>query len=54
MEKCVIDTVVFILAVSSAVLVHDVSARAADVSMGTAFFFIGWILLLPFEKSGDG
>ena len=35
------STVIFILAVSSAVLLHDVSARAGDVSMGITVFPIG-------------
>ena len=34
-------TAIFILVVSSAVLLHDVSARACDVSMGIAVFPIG-------------
>ena len=41
---------IFILVVSSAVFVHDVSARAGHVSMGIAVFRIGRILLLPFEN----
>ena len=47
-------TAIFILVVSSAVVLHDVSARAGEVSMGIATFPIGQILLLPFEKSSDG
>ena len=35
-------------------LVHDVSARAGDVSMGIAVFPIGWIYSRPFEKLRDG
>ena len=34
-------TAIFIMVVSPAVLVHDVSARAGDVSMGIAVFPIG-------------
>ena len=49
-----INTAIFILVVSSAVLLHDVSARAADVSMGISVFLIGWILLLQLENSSDG
>ena len=45
---------IFILVVSPAVLLHDVSARAGDVSLGIAVFLIGRILLLPFEKWSDG
>ena len=33
----------FLMVVSPAVLAHDVSARASDVSMGIAVFPIGWI-----------
>ena len=39
--------------VSSTVLLHDVSARAGDMSMGIAVFPTGWVLLLPFEKLSD-
>ena len=42
-------TAIFILAVSSVMLLHDVSARAGDVLMGIAVFPIGCILLLPFD-----
>ena len=42
------------MVVSLAVLAHDVSARAGDVSMGIAVFLIGWIYLGPFEKLRDG
>ena len=49
-----LSTAIFILAVSSAVLVHDVSTSDDDVSMMIAVFLIGWILLMPFEKSSDG
>ena len=38
-------TAIFILVVSSSVLLHDVSARAGDASMGIAVFPIGWIML---------
>ena len=31
------------MVVSPAVLAHDVSARAGDVSMGITVFLIGWI-----------
>ena len=34
-------TAIFTLVVSSAVLLHDVSARAGDVSVGIADFSIG-------------
>ena len=44
-------TAIFILVVSSAVLLHDVSARAGDVSMEITVFPIGWILSLQFERS---
>ena len=44
----------FLMVVSPAVLAHDVSARAGDVSMGIAVFPIGWIYLGPFEKLRDG
>ena len=47
-------TAIFIMVVSPAVVAHDVSARASDVSMGIAVFPIGWIYSLPFEKLGDG
>ena len=47
-------TTVFISVVSSAVLHHDVLARAGDVSMGIAAFAVGSILLLPFESLSDG
>ena len=33
----------FLMVVIPAVLAHDVSARAGDVSMGIAVFPIGWI-----------
>ena len=36
-----LHTTIFILVVSSAVLLHDVSARAGDVSMGIAVFPVG-------------
>ena len=35
------NSAIFKLVVSSAVLLHDVSARAGDVSMGIAVFSIG-------------
>ena len=35
------DTATFILVVNSAVLLHDVSARAGDMSMEIAIFSIG-------------
>ena len=35
------NTAIFILVVSSAVPLHDVSARASDVSMGIAIFPTG-------------
>ena len=41
------------MVVSPAVLAHDVSACASDVSMGIAVFPTGWIYSLPFEKLGD-
>ena len=44
----------FLMVVSPAVLAHDVSARASDVSMGIAVFPIGWIYSGPFEKLRDG
>ena len=47
-------TAIFIMYVSAALLAHDVSARAGDVSMGIAVFSIGWIYSVPFEKLGDG
>ena len=43
-------TAIFILVVSSAVILHYMSARAGDVSMGIAVFPNGRILLLPFKK----
>ena len=42
------------MVVSPAVLVHDVSARAGDVSIGIAVFPIGWFFSGPFEKLKDG
>ena len=42
------------MVVSPAVLTHDVSARADDVSMGIAVFPIGWIYPGSFEKLEDG
>ena len=48
------DTAIFIMVVSPAVLAHDLSARASDVSMGIAVFPIDWIYSVPFEKLGDG
>ena len=42
------------MVVSPAVLAHDVSARAGDVSMGIAVFPIGWIYSGLFEKLRDG
>ena len=48
------DTANFLMVVSPAVLAHDVSARASDVSMGIAIFPIGWIYSGPFEKLRDG
>ena len=48
------DTAIFIMVVTPAVLTHDVSARAGDVSMGIAVFPIGWIYSEPFEKLGHG
>ena len=33
----------FLMLVSPAVVAHDVSARAGDVSMGIAVFPVGWI-----------
>ena len=47
-------TTIFIMVVSPAVLAHDVSARAGDVSMGIAVFPIGGMYSEPFEKLGDG
>ena len=44
----------FLLVVSPAVLAHDVSARAIDVSMGIAVFLVGWIYSGLFEKLRDG
>ena len=44
----------FLMAVSPAVLAHDVLARAGDVSMEIAVFPIGWIYSGPFEKLRDG
>ena len=44
----------FLMVVSPAVLAHDVSARAGDLSMGITVFLIGWIYLGPFEKLRDG
>ena len=44
MDKTVMGvthTAIFILVHSSAVLLHDVSARAADMSIGIAIFPIG-------------
>ena len=43
-------TAIFIMVVSSAVLAHDASARASDVSMGIAVCPIGWIYSGPFEN----
>ena len=40
------------MVVSPAVLAHDVSARAGDVSMGIAVFPIGWMYPGSFEKLG--
>ena len=48
-----LNTAIFIMAVSPAVLAHDVSASAGDVSMGIAVFHTGWIYLVRFEKLGD-
>ena len=48
------STANFLMVVSPAVLAHDVSARAGDVSMGTNVFPIGWIYSGPFEKLRDG
>ena len=42
------------MVVSPAVLAHDVSACASDVSMGVVVFPTGWIYSVPFEKLGDG
>ena len=42
------------MVVSPAVLAHDVSARASDLSMEIIVFPIGWIYQGPFEKLGDG
>ena len=36
-------TPIFKMVVSPTVLVHDVSARAGDVSIGIAVFPVGWI-----------
>ena len=47
-------TAIFIMVVSPAVLAHDVSALAGDVSMKIAVFPIGWIYSGPFEKLRDG
>ena len=47
------NTAIFISVVRSAVLLHDVSARAGDESMEIAVFPTGEILLLSFEKSSD-
>ena len=44
----------FLMVVSPAVLVHDVSARAGDMSMGIAVFPIGWIYSELFEKLRNG
>ena len=44
----------FLMVVSPAVLAHDVSARAGDVSMGIAVYPIGWIYSGLFEKLKDG
>ena len=41
------------MVVSPAVLAHDVSARAGDVSMGITVFPIGRIYLGSFEKLRD-
>ena len=51
---CMLFTANFLMVVSPAVLAHDVSARASDVSMGIAVFPIGWIYSGPFEKPRDG
>ena len=53
-EKVPANTANFLMAVSPAVLAHDVSARARDVSMGIAVFPISWIYSGPFEKLRDG
>ena len=50
----IVITANFLMVVSPAVLAHDVSARAGDVSMGIAVFPIGWIYSGPFEKLSDG
>ena len=44
------NTAVFIMVVSPAVLAHDVSVRAGDVSMGIAVFPVCRIYSKPFEK----
>ena len=48
------NTAILIMVVSPAVLAHNVSARAGDVSMRIAVFAVGWIYSEPFEKLGDG
>ena len=48
------NTANFLMVVSPAVLAHDVSARAGDVSMGISVFPIGWIYSGLFEKLKDG
>ena len=48
------NTANFLMVVSPAVLAHDVSARASDVSMGIAVFPIGWIYSGSFEKLRGG
>ena len=48
------STAIFIMVVSPAVLAHDVSAYAGDVSMGITALPIGWNYSVPFEKLGDG
>ena len=45
-----VGTTIFIMVVSPAVLAHDVSARAGDMSMGIAVFPTGWIYSVPFEN----
>ena len=47
-------TAIFTLAVSSTVLVHDVSASTGDMLMGITIFPIGRFSLLLFQKLSDG
>ena len=49
-----VNTAILIMVVSPAVLAHNVSTCAGDVSMRIAVFPVGWIYSGRFEKLGDG